>query len=154
MTRDERNVLVLALLEYVTPILRKSASVYNLDYEDLRQDASLTIISMLDRNEIDFSLSTAHQYVRFRVRSRIVDRLRYVSRRVTCSLDALVSEQEGAATLADLLPSPYCVEPLTILVAQERIQELSPMLIQRNPSRARAIRERWDTALALCEVPR
>jgi hypothetical protein len=36
MTRDKRNALVLSLLEHVTPILRKSASVYRLDYEDLR----------------------------------------------------------------------------------------------------------------------
>jgi hypothetical protein len=41
MTREERNALVLSLLEHVTPILRKSASVYRLDYCCLSNITSL-----------------------------------------------------------------------------------------------------------------
>ncbi len=107
---------------------------------------------MLDSNEVDFSRNTAYLFVRYRIYSRILNTFQYVLRRRSASLDAPISDDEDSTTLADLLPSSYEVEPLAVLVAQERIQELAPMLAQPNPSRRRAIRERFDTALALCEV--
>jgi hypothetical protein len=146
MTTAERNTLVLSLLEHVTPLIRKYATVYRLDFEETRQDASIAIMCLLDAG-ID-GIYDLPGYVAMRVKSRMIDKLRYVQRRQCISLDAPISQEEGAVSLADLLPCPYKVEPLTVLVAQERLQELSSHLAQHNPSRRRAIRERWETAAA------
>jgi DNA-directed RNA polymerase specialized sigma24 family protein len=120
---EERNALVLALLEHVTPILRKSARAYRLDYDDLYQDASIIIMHMLDSNQVDFSRETAYHYVRTRIKSRIVNMLRYASRRRAASLDAPISQDEDSFTLADLLPSTSSMQPDATLIAQEDIEE-------------------------------
>jgi RNA polymerase sigma factor (sigma-70 family) len=147
MTTTERNHLVLVLLEHVTPLLRQYAAKYAvLSFDDLYQDASIHIICLIDAGTPQQDLE---RYSFNRVRSRIIDKIRYTTRRQAASLDAPINEQEGAATLADFLPSPYKAEPLAVLLAQERLQELFPILDQRmNPRRRRAIRERWETAAA------
>jgi len=144
---EERNALVLSLLEHVTPLLRRYAANYRvLSFDDLYQDASIHIMGLIDAGTPKPDLE---RFSFNRVRSRIINTINYAMRRQAASLDAPLCEGESAVTLADLLPSPYEVEPLAILVAQEHLQELRPILAQRmHPSRRRAIRERWETAAA------
>lgn len=147
LSTAERNSLVLALLEHVTPLLRQYAAKYAaLNFDDLYQDASIHIMGLIDAGTPQQELE---RYSYNRVRSRIIDKIRYAMRRQAASLDAPINEEEGAATLADLLPDLDKGEPLAVLIAQERLQELRPILAERtNPSRRRAIRERWETAAA------
>ena len=48
MTREERNHLVMSLLEQLTPLVRKYAAAYHLDFEDMYQEASIAIMRRLD----------------------------------------------------------------------------------------------------------
>ncbi len=149
-TVAERNHLVLSLLEDVTPLIRKYTAIYGLDFEEMYQDASIIIMRLLDVS-ID-AIYDLRGYVAQRVKSRMIDKLRYTQRRCMVSLDAPLSEGKDAGTLADLLPSPYQVEPLTILLAQERLQELSSIFgLPMRGNRRRVIWEQWESAVAsLC----
>ncbi len=147
---DERDTLVLSLLEAVSPIIRYYAELAHLEYEELSQDATIHIIGVLDAGVE--RIHNLPAYVRLRVKSRIIDKIRSLARHRTISSDAPVGDEE--ASLADLLPSPYCTEPLDVLLAQECLQEIEARVTApaKNHQRARMIRERWDTALASVEI--
>ncbi len=150
MTQEERNALTLSLLAHVTPILRRSASAYHLDYDDMYQDASIIIMLMLDNQEVDFTRETALYYVRTRIKSRIVNMLQYALRRRSVSLDAQLSQDDGdGLTLGDLLEAPSQDEPQAQVSAQDDLREIIAQIPARlHPSTARKVRELQDTALA------
>jgi hypothetical protein len=143
MTLSERDALVLSLLERVTPLLRRYARDFRiLNYDDLYQDASIHIMHLVGAGQGRFAFN--------RVRSRTLNTIDYLQRRQMASLDApLESGEQGSASLIDFLPDPYQVEPLTVLLAQERLEALqSQVMAASQAQHARAVREQWDTALA------
>jgi len=144
MTTNERESFVLAHLEYVAPMLHKYASSAKLEFEDLCQDATLVILHVLERAD---SIRDLTPYVIRSVRNACLNKIEYSNRRRSISLDKPLFDD--GTTLADLLPSPYQVEPLTLLLAQERLLELQARMAQpKNSQRARVVREWHDTALA------
>ena len=147
MTKAERETLVLSLLDYVTPLLRRYAVNYHqlLSFDDLYQDASIHIMRLIDAGTPPEELQ---RYTYNRVRSRIIDRVKYLTRRLSQSLDAPTHDQEGSATFGDMLPSPYRVEPLTVLLAQEDIQALLPRIATLPRGRVALAQELGATALA------
>lgn len=147
MTKAERDSLVLSLLDHVTPLLRRYAANYRqlLNYDDLYQDASIHILRLIDA---DTPPQELQRYAYNRVRSRTIDKIKYLTRRLSQSLDAPISDQEGTATIGDLLPSPYRVEPLTVLLAQEHLQALLPRIATLPRGRVALAQELGATALA------
>jgi DNA-directed RNA polymerase specialized sigma24 family protein len=146
MTSSERDQLVLSLLDYVTPLLRRYAANYCqlLNYDDLYQDASIHIMRLIDAGTPPEELQ---RYAYNRVRSRTIDRIKYLTRRLAQSLDAPIDDQ-GSATFADMLPSPYRVEPLTVILAQEHIASLLPYISTLPRGRVALAQELGVTALA------
>jgi DNA-directed RNA polymerase specialized sigma24 family protein len=146
MTQDERNTLVLQLLDHVSPLLRKYAAEYRqvLSFDDLYQDASIHIMRLIDAGTPSQEL---RRYSYNRVRSRIIDKIKYAMRRQAKSLDAPICDQDNIGTLADLLPDPYRVEPLAILIAQERIEAAMRLIPNMRQSHV-ALQQLAATALA------
>jgi DNA-directed RNA polymerase specialized sigma24 family protein len=147
MTQHERDTLVLSLLDHVTPLLHHYAAKYRqlLNYDDLYQDASIHIMRLIDAGT---SLQDLERFSYNRVKSRIIDKVKYLTRRLAQSLDAPIYNQEGTATFGDLLPSPYCVEPLAVLLAQEDIQALLPRVATLPRGRVALAQELGATVLA------
>ena len=146
MTTNERESFVLAHLERVTPMLHSYAASAKLDFEDLRQDATLVILHVLERADAIRDLTP---YVVRSVRNACINKVLYTNRRRMVSLDAPLFDETDGATLADMLPSPYQVEPLTLLLTQERLLELQARMVQStNYQHVRVVREWHDTALA------
>ena len=148
MTKAERDQLVLSLLDYVTPLLRRYAAKYRqlLSYDDLYQDASIHILRLIDAGTPPEELQ---RYAYNRVQSRIIDRIKYLTRRLAQSLDAPMYDQDqGSTTFGDLLPCPYRVEPPAILIAQEHIQALLPRIATLPRGRVALAQELGATALA------
>ncbi len=149
LTDPERDELVLSLLDYVTPLLRQYAARYRrfVTFDELYQDACIHILRLI---EAEVPPQKLYQYSYNRVRSRVIDKLKYVRRRVHQSLDIPVFDQNqgGGATFGDLIPSPYHVEPLTILLAQERIADLLCHVASLPPARVALAQELGATALA------
>jgi DNA-directed RNA polymerase specialized sigma24 family protein len=148
-TGPERDELVLSLLDYVTPLLRQYAAKYRrfVSFDDLYQDACIHILRLIDAGVPTHKL---RHYSYNRVRSRIIDKLKYLSRRAHQSLDTSVSgqDQRDDAISDDLLPSPYCAEPLAILLAQERIADLLSHIASVPHARVALAQELGATALA------
>ncbi len=154
MTTEERNMLALQMLEHVTPLLRIYAASSPLEFDDLRQDAAITIMRILDTQPEKLLAvdSKPYSYIAVAVKHRILDKIKYTRRRRMDSIDAHLND-DSDTTLADLLPSPYYAEPLTILLAQERIEDVLQHLPRRlPPSTTRAVRELHATAIASMEV--
>jgi hypothetical protein len=151
MTRDERNTLALALLEQFTPLVQKYTTAYGLNFEEARQDASISIIEVLDAG-IE-RIDNLPAYIMLRLKSRLINKFVYIKRHQATSLDAVLTpdDQEGP-TLADLLPSPYQVDPAIILLARERIQEALLYATSLHHGTARLARELGASALASMEV--
>lgn len=149
MTQHERETLVLSLLDYVTPLLRRYAAKYRqlLNYDDLYQDASIHIIRIIDAGTPQEELQ---RYAYNPVRSRVIDRIKYLTRRHSQSLDApmLYDQDQGSATFGDMLPCPYRVEPLAVLLAQEDLQALLPRIATLPRGRVALAQELGATALA------
>jgi DNA-directed RNA polymerase specialized sigma24 family protein len=148
MTQAERETLVLSLLDYVTPLLRRYAAKYCqlLSYDDLYQDACIHILRLIDAGTPSEELQ---RYAYNRVKSRITDRVKYLTRRLSQSLDAPAYDpDQESATFGDLLPCPYRVEPLTVLLAQEHIQALLPRIATLPRGRVALAQELGATALA------
>src|SRR5215472_5189070 len=148
MTQHERDTLVLSLLNYVTPLLRRYAANYRqlLSFDDLYQDACIHILRLIDAGT---SPENLQRYAYNRIHSRIIDKIKYLTRRLSQSLDAPTSEQDqGSATLGDMLPCPYRVEPLTMILAQEDIQALLPRIATLPRGRVSLAQELGATALA------
>ena len=145
---SERDELILSLLDYVTPLLRQYTAKYRrvVSFEDLYQDASIHIMRLIDAGTPAQELQ---RYAYNRVRSRIIDKLKYLRRRQAQSLDAPMFEQgEVGPTLADLLPGLYSHDPLSILLAKARIQALLSHISTLPDARAALARELGATALA------
>lgn len=150
MSQKERDALILSLLAYVSPLLRMYAGKYRklLNYEDLYQDAAVHITRLVNANVPTHELQ---RYSWNRVHSRIIDRIKYLTRRLCQSLDESVYEVDGV-TSDDLLPSPYHVEPLTVLLAKESITALFPRIASLPRGRVALAQELGATALASLEV--
>ena len=142
-----RDALILTYLNHVDGLLHKYAASTRMDYEDLRQDAVLTIMHCLDRKPDQ--QQTLHGYVTVSVRNRIIDKIRYNQCRRAVSLDALC---DTCSTLSDLFPSDER-EPGAALATREEFQAFSAFLLTNKarllPSSTRRMyRELVDTALA------
>ncbi len=142
-TATEQDILVLQLLEHVTPLIHRYVSQYRhtLNYEDMYQDASIAILRLINAGTPQEELQ---RYAYVRVRSRIIDRVKYNKRRQAVSLDAPLTDSTPA-TLADCIPSEYSIDPVRMLVIKERLQEVYAALWRLPPGagrlkRARAIR--------------
>lgn len=147
LSREERNTLALSLLEHVVPLLRQSARDGKFDYDELYQDAFLKIVRILD--ERLGQVGSLPAYVAASVRNMIVDQVRYCKIRRAVSLDEPLLD-DVSFTLADVLPSGYSVEPVTVVLIQEHLQELQPMLSEpMHPGTRRMLREMYATALAV-----
>lgn len=125
MTRTERDARILQLLEEVSPMLHNLARWVGSDFDDLYQEASIAILTLVERIP-DAPVSFAVQKVRFDT----IGRLQYWRRRQHASLDAPLDSETGV-TLADLLPDPHRVDPLVMVLAQERLQELAEQFTTR-----------------------
>jgi len=94
-----------------------ACSTHLADYDDLVQEASITVIMVLAKFP-----SASASYVRRSIRNRLVDVYRKSKRQIkTCSLDAQAEDLQG--NIDDFVPSPYAVEPLTWLVLKETLLE-------------------------------
>jgi DNA-directed RNA polymerase specialized sigma24 family protein len=146
-TNLERDELVLSLLDYVTPLLQRYAAKYYrfVSFDDLYQEACIHIMKLIDA---DIPAQELRRYSYNRVRSRVIDKLKYLRRRTHQSLDIPISDQGGGATFGDLIPSPYCAEPATILLAQERIADLLCSIASLPHARVILAQELGATALA------
>jgi len=157
MTKSERDGLILSVLEHVTPLLHYYAASSPLEFDDLYQDATITIIHKLntkaDRLQFHGTGSNVYGYMTVAVKHRIIDKLRYTKIRKAISIDAPVNGRDDTPTLADLLPSPYRTEPITLLLAQERIQKAIYSIPSISHHAARRVaQELGETALALASV--
>ncbi len=148
MTREERNRLVVSLLECLTPLIRKCATAYHLDFEDMYQEASIAIMRRLDAG-ID-GINNLPGFMGMVVKREMIDKLRYARRRESISLDAPISQDEDSFTLADLLPSSsVSMQPEAALLAQEDIEEAFLWLPDfQSPNTRRALRWLGETAAA------
>ncbi|HEU5381234.1 MAG TPA: sigma factor [Ktedonobacteraceae bacterium] len=149
LTGPERDELVLSLLDDVTPLLRQYAARYRrlVSFDDLYQDACIHILRLIDASVPAHKL---RHYSYNRVRSRIIDKLKYLRRRAHQSLDTSVfgQDQGGDETFGDMLPSPYYAEPPAILLAQERIADLLGHLANIPHGRVALAQELGASALA------
>lgn len=149
LTDPERDELVLSLLDYVTPLLRRYAATYHrfVSFDDLYQDACIHIMKLVDAG---VPAQELRRYSYNRVRSRVIDKLKYLRRRAHQSLDAPISGQDqgSGATFGDLIPSPYIAEPPVILLSQERIADLLGHIANVPHARIAVARELGATALA------
>lgn len=147
MNQSERDQLVLSLLDHVTPLLRKYAANYRqlLNFEDLYQDACIHILRLIDAGTPEHEL---RRYSYNRIHSRIIDKIKYLTRRHAQSLDAPIDDQEGDVTVGDMLPCHYRVEPLAVLLAQEHLQALLPRIARLPRGRVALAQELGATALA------
>jgi DNA-directed RNA polymerase specialized sigma24 family protein len=141
------EALVLSYLDDVNGLLRAYAASARLDYDDLRQEAALTIMHCLELQPD--RAGALHGYIRVAVRNRIIDKIRYNQSRRAVSLDALLG---AYSAFSDLFPSDE-PEPETALVTREELQALCVSLFSGKacllaPSTRRMCRELAETALA------
>lgn len=126
---DEQRVLM--LLEHCTPLIRRMAHENGLDFEDLYQDCSVTVMKVLAAPVAlcdDDDRLRAYAWVA--VRNCIITKIKWVHAHLAASLDAaftLPDDAEGR-TLLDLLPSPYAIDPVAWLISKERLEELQEEL--------------------------
>ena len=141
MTAVEREQLLLSLLKAVRPVI---AHYPDLDFEELYQDASVWILELID-HDVDGKRANS-AYAKIHVNHRIIDKIRYLKRRFTFSLDAPLAESD--VCLADLIPSPYSHDPASILASKEHLMQLRDEVDLLNGSHGSAVRSRYETALA------
>ncbi len=148
-TGPERDELVLSLLDDVSPLLRQYAAKYRrfVSFDDLYQDACIHILRLIDAG---VPAQKLRHYSYNRVRSRIIDKLKYLRRRAHQSLDTPIPglDQGSDAIFGDVLPSPYHVEPPAILLARERIDDLLSHIASVPQARVALAQELGATALA------
>ena len=145
MVTAEREQLILSLLDHVTPLVRKLAREWHLEYEDLYQDVSINLMRLVDR-PLDHirNLPAVASYC---TRQLIINRWRSAHRHQACSLEApLTSDTE--VSLVDLLPSPYSAQPEYMLLAKERLEELRESVVDLRGMHGKAVRDRYEAALA------
>jgi DNA-directed RNA polymerase specialized sigma24 family protein len=146
----EREQLTMSLLEQFTPYLRQSARSGRLDFEELYQDASIKIMQILDhyRDQVRH----LHAYVSMAMHNLVIDKVNYAKKRRAVSLDEPLWN-DVSFTLGDLLPDPYRVEPVMVLLAQERLEALqSRVASAKHHGTRRMLREMHATALAVVSV--
>jgi DNA-directed RNA polymerase specialized sigma24 family protein len=144
----EREQLTMSLLEQFTPYLRHSARSGRLDFEELYQDASIKIMQILDhyRDQVRH----LHAYVSMALHNLVIDKVNYAKKRRAVSLDEPLLD---TVSLGDLLPDPYRVEPVMVLLAQERLEALqSRVAAAKHHGTRRMLREMHATALAVVSV--
>lgn len=144
MTTNEQ--LTLDLLEHVSPMLWNVARSTGMEFDDLYQDASLVILRVLDRYQQENHANLTRLAMRC-VRNYTLDLIDYRRYRRHASLDELI----GTTSLADLLPDPYNIDPLLVLLIKERLQELAPLVARASGSHGRKVREVQATAQASIE---
>jgi len=146
LPQSDRQALTLFLLEQVSPYLQRAARSGRLEFEDLYQDASIKIMQILDhyRDQVRY----LHAYVQISVHNLVIDKVRYARRHEVVSLDEPLLT-DASLTLADLLLDPYSVEPVVVVLAQERLMELqSRCSAAKHPGTRRMLGELHATALA------
>ncbi len=142
----DRQALTMSLLDQVSPFLRQSARSGELDFEDLYQDASVKIMQILDQYRDQVRHLQA--YVQMSIHNLVIDRIKYARRRRAVSLDEPLLA-DVSFTLADFLPDPYSVEPLVVVLAQERLAELQSRCHEaEHYATRRMLSEMHATALA------
>lgn len=137
MTHEE---LILALLGEVTPMLRNYSRSTGLEFDDLYQEASVTILKILFFQSHSSSCPNQQvpflhgadlvRYITASVKKTVLMLMRRAKIRQTLSLDIPLSDDPNSCTLADILPSPYDVNPEDILLAKERLANLAPIIAQ------------------------
>jgi DNA-directed RNA polymerase specialized sigma24 family protein len=148
----DREQLILALLEDVTPYLRQAARSGKLDFEELYQDASIKIMQILDHYRDQVRHLQA--YVAVTMRHLVAYKVKYAEKRRAVSLDEPLSD-DVSLTLADLLPDAYTVEPVTVVLARERLDELQVRVsAAKHYQTRRMLGEMHATALAVVSVER
>lgn len=150
-SKAERNTLALSLLEHVTPLVRRYAATLSgrIDFDELYQDAFLKILMVLEKQQHGLGIQYLKKYIAISVEHQILDKIRYLEvRRGTISLDEPLLE-DASLTLADLLPSPYSAEPVRVILAKERLEELRLMVAMRkHASTRRMLDEMYATVEA------
>jgi|SRR5450755_266775 hypothetical protein len=145
-TLTEREQIVLSLLHHVTPMIKKFAYEWHLEYDDLYQDATLHLMELLDTGKVDFTRNY-EAFASIRIHWRLLDKVRYTQRRKAVSLDAALCIDEEM-TLADLLPSLYSTDPATVVLVKERLENLETSVRYMTGTHGVAVRSRYETALA------
>jgi DNA-directed RNA polymerase specialized sigma24 family protein len=151
MTITERNTRLLSLLEHVTPLLLSYVEPGTLEFEDLYQDAAITIMHVLAKHPYqDGDADAERAYVYVSVRNGILGKIRAARRRHTLSLDAPRGDGTSNITLADFLPSPYYTDPIKVLLVKERLQEIEARYYdqQMNHQRRHKLYDLHETAYA------
>ena len=136
ITQSERDVLTLSLLEHVSPLLQSYAQSAKLDFDDLYQDACVKILTILDTRLSQ--IISLQEYIAVSVKHQVLDKIDYSKRRRTVSLDEPLLD-DASLTLLDVLPSPYAADPLIVLLAQERLDELHPSTVHHYGTRRMAV---------------
>jgi DNA-directed RNA polymerase specialized sigma24 family protein len=150
LTQTERDQLTLSLLEQFTPYLRQSARSGHLDFEELYQDASVKIMLVLDQYRDQ--VRHLHAYVSMTMHNLVVDKINYSRKRRAVSLDEPLLD-DASLTLADLLPDPYRVEPMLVVLAKERLEALESRVSgAKHHKTRRMLCEMHDTALAVVSI--
>jgi DNA-directed RNA polymerase specialized sigma subunit len=148
MTRDQAT---LSLLKLVAPMLQNYAQSTGCDFDDLYQNASITILKILDTGKLQ--VRDLERYVITSVKHMVLMELRSRKIRQALSLDAPLNDESDAITLADLLPDPHSQDPATVYLAKEHLEELRVFTQQpMHHQRSRAIREWQETVAASLEM--
>jgi DNA-directed RNA polymerase specialized sigma24 family protein len=142
----DRDALLLSLLECVTPVLRCYAGSAQLEFDELYQDASVKILQILESLPQRAPVSSLERYVVTSVKHQVIDKIRYLKVRRAASLDV---PQGIDGLLGDVLPSGYSVDPVDVVLALERLEELQYQVNTAKCSRSRRVlQEMYSTAQA------
>jgi DNA-directed RNA polymerase specialized sigma24 family protein len=119
------------------------------DFDELYQDAFVKIVHILETRVDLVETGYLEKYITVSVEHQIIDKIRYLKvRRGTVSLDEPLLD-DASLTLADLLPSPYSAEPVRVVLAKERLEELRLAVVGRkHPGTRRMLSEMYDTVQA------
>lgn len=127
-------------------MVQNFATSWNLDFDDMYQEACIHIIHVVDDPRI--KLVDLPRFANVQVRHRLMDKAKYLRRRQMVSIDAPVSS-DSDITLADVLPSPYSHDPESLLLLKERLKSLSVVAAHRlSGIGSGPLRDRYETVLA------
>jgi DNA-directed RNA polymerase specialized sigma24 family protein len=151
ITPDERDALMLSLVERFIPLIRRYASLSpRLEYEDLYQDVVVKIMQVLAVHLERIGEADIPRYVAVALRNLMIDKLRYVQMHPAVSLDVPPPEADDPdLVLADVVLGSTSDDPLMILLQSERLEELRPV-VAALPQRRRA-HALFENALSTAE---
>jgi DNA-directed RNA polymerase specialized sigma24 family protein len=144
MTGNEREQLIMQLVDRFTPHIHKFASGWNVDFDEMYQDACIRIIRLVDDPRI--KLEDLSRYANVSVHHYLMDRVKYLRRRQMVSLDEPLSI-DNKGTLADVIPSPYSCDPAYVAISKETLEALATTVVCLRGSHGAAVRERYEAAL-------